>query len=257
MPSIPGLPPLFLATVALLCADPVSGGPAAPRAPDAAPSELAAGLEALEAEPAYEVIASSPLPAGHRVVSHYGYRNSRRTGERTFHAGIDFVADRGTPVYAVRAGVVEAVARNTTQTLFAGYGNAVVVHHPEDGRWSFYAHLDDVVVEEGQAVEPGALLGHVGNTTNGRFPGMGSHLHFEVRVPRPDGSSPFPGVYRRHNVDPAPWLAAMGVRLEHDEDGDCAMHGHGELDEHAPVLTVRPVESAPVAVASSDAIGTF
>ncbi len=255
MPSVTGLPPMFLATVVLLCADPVSGGPTAAEPPDAATSELASGLEALATEPAYEVIASSPLPAGHRVGSHYGYRNSRRTGERTFHAGIDFLAERGTPVYAVRGGVVEAVATNTTQTLFAGYGNAVVVHHPDEGRWSFYAHLEDVTVEEGQPVEPGTLLGHVGNTTNGRFPGMGAHLHFEVRVARGDGGSPFPGPYRRHNVDPEDWLAAMGVRLEHDEDEDCALHGHGELDEAAPVLTVRPAE--PVVVASSDAIGTF
>jgi murein DD-endopeptidase MepM/ murein hydrolase activator NlpD len=41
---------------------------------------------------------------------------------------------------------------------------------------------------------------------------MGPHLHFEVR----DASSgaPFPGPYRRFNVDPRPWLEARGVRFD-------------------------------------------
>lgn len=261
MPTISGLPSLFLATAVLLCADPVSPPPRSPEAPQAAPeATLASSVEAVLDEPAYEVVASSPLPAGYRVGSHYGYRTSPRTGSRTFHAGIDFLAPRGTPVYAVRGGVVEAVARNVRRTTFAGYGNAIVIRHPDQDRWSFYAHLDDVTVEEGQLVEPGQLIGHVGNTTNGRFPGMGAHLHFEVRRPAPNGESPFPGAYRRYNVDPEDWLAAMGVRFEHDEEeGEgCAMHGHGELDEAAPVLTVRPLEdAAPVVVARIDGTATF
>ena len=243
MPSLSGLPPMFLTAAVLLCADPVNPPAPADAAPEA--SDVAVDLETLVAEPSYEVIASSPLPAGHRVGSHFGYRISPRTGRRTFHAGIDFLAERGTPVYAVREGVVQVVATNSGHTNFAGYGNAIVVHHPEQGRWSFYAHLDEVLVEEGQRVEPGQLIGHVGNTTNGRFPGMGSHLHFEVRVARADGSSPFPGAYRRHNVDPEDWLAEMGVRFEHDEEADAhAMHA----DEDAPVLTL---------VAENDATARF
>ncbi|HEY8430947.1 MAG TPA: M23 family metallopeptidase [Sandaracinaceae bacterium] len=257
MPVILGLRSL-LTSVVLLCADPVSSP--APEAPQAAVEPTLASSLALvldEDEPAFEVVASSPLPAGYRVGSHYGYRTSRRTGARTFHAGIDFLAPRGTPVYAVRGGIVEAVARNRRHTNFAGYGNAIVIHHPDQNRWSFYAHLDDVTVEEGQIVEPGQLIGHVGNTTNGRFPGMGAHLHFEVRRPAPNGESPFPGVYRRYNVDPEDWLAAMGVRFEHEDGEGCAVHGPGELDENAPVLTARPIERAPIVVARIDAAATF
>lgn len=257
MPTISGLPSLFLATAVALFGDPATSPTTVDTTEAVRATEMAADLEAATVEPSLEVISSSPLPAGHRVGSHFGYRISARTGRRTFHAGIDFLAERGTPVYAVRGGVVEAVARNTQHTNFAGYGNAVVIHHAEEGRWSFYAHLNDVNVEAGQVVEPGQLVGHVGNTTNGRFPGMGSHLHFEVRVAAHDGSSPFPGAYRRHNVDPEEWLAELGVRFEHEEH-DCAMHAEGELDETAPVLTVRPIDGAPVMVASNaEATATF
>lgn len=189
--------PMSLALL-LLCADP------APVGPDAAQT----------------VIASSPLPAGHTIGSHYGWRTSARTGRRTFHAGTDFLAARGTPVYAVRHGVVERViSEDATGRRWAGYGNAVVVHHPEEDRWSFYAHLDSVAVTSGQAVGPGELLGAVGNTTQGRFPRMVPHLHLELRRARGDGSSPFPGRYQRHNVDPEDWLEEMGVRLGAASDG--------------------------------------
>src|SRR5690606_35159802 len=127
------------------------------------------------------------LPAGHHAGSGFGYRPSLQTGRRTFHAGRDFIAARGTPVYAVRRGVVEAVAQERARNTFSGYGNAIVLHHADDARWSFYAHLDEVLVEPGQEVAAGQLIGRVGNTSNRRFRGMGAHLHFEVRRARPDG----------------------------------------------------------------------
>ena len=233
--------PLYLASALLLCADPMSF--AAEEGPTLS--------QALEGEmmsvPYLEVVASSPVPAGIGVGSHYGWRTSTRTGRRTFHAGADFLAERGTPVYAVRGGVVETVAVETRRTRrFAGYGNAIVVRHEDTGEWSFYAHLDGVAVEEGDVVVPGQPLGLVGSTTNGRFPGMVPHLHFEVREATADGESPFPGPYRRYNLDPEEWLADLGVRYHHDEEAeDCVMHGEGEAP--APVLVVRAAEPTLVA----------
>ncbi|MCA9604429.1 MAG: M23 family metallopeptidase [Myxococcales bacterium] len=161
--------------------------------------------------------AVSPLPVGFAPGSTYGVRVSPRTGRRTFHAGADFLAPRGTPVFAVRGGVVEHVTENTTgRTRFGGYGRAVVVYHPDVERWSFYAHLDSTDVEEGQLVEAGERLGTVGNSSNRRFRDMPTHLHFEVRSAGPGGRSPFPGPYRRHNEDPIEWLQSMGVRFVHD-----------------------------------------
>jgi murein DD-endopeptidase MepM/ murein hydrolase activator NlpD len=225
MPTVfQGLPPMFLAAAAFF-------------SPDAEPVERAEAVvepavveEVVTVEePVFEVVASSPLPASYGMGSDFGYRLSGRTGRRTFHAGIDFGAERGTPVYAVRRGVVETVASERVRANFTGYGNAIVVHHADDARWSFYAHLDEVLVEQGQVVEPGMLIGRVGNTTNRHFPGMGTHLHFEVRVAQPDGTSPFPGPYRRHNIDPAAWLTELGVHIERGLGHDCESHGEDPL----------------------------
>lgn len=160
---------------------------------------------------ATEVVASSPVPADIRLGGHYGERVGR-SGEETFHAGLDFAAPTGTEIFAVADGVVTHVARDDDHaTRFAGYGNSIVVHHPALGVWTMYAHLSEVSVAVGDVVAPGTAMGRTGSTTNHRFRGMGAHLHFEVRRQRADGSDPFPGAYGRHNLDPEAWLASLGV----------------------------------------------
>lgn len=181
-------------------------GLVAPAAPETGGSE--------EARPS----AVSPLPDGFRPGSTYGYRISPRTGRRTFHAGLDFLAPRGTEVRAPYRGVVERVTQDRTgRTRFGGYGAAVVVYHPDLGQWSFYAHLGAVDVIEGQLLETGDSLGRVGNSTNQRYPNMACHLHFEVRRARPSDRSPFPAPYGRYNLDPGEWLRALGVRYSRRE----------------------------------------
>jgi len=163
--------------------------------------------------------AVSPLPDGFRPGSSYGWRTSPRTGRRTFHAGLDFLAPRGTDVRAAVGGVVERVTRDRRgRTRFGGYGRAVVIRHPSIGVWTFYAHLEAVHVTAGDEVSAGQLIGAVGNSTNHRFRGMPTHLHFEVRHAARGDRSPFPGPYRRYNVDPAAWLRALGVRFGDDEE---------------------------------------
>jgi peptidoglycan hydrolase-like protein with peptidoglycan-binding domain len=90
----------------------------------------------------------------------------------SFHAGIDLIAGRGTPVGAAAPGGV----------VFAGFaaggwGNLVIVAHAS-GVKTMYAHLSGITVRRGQPVGTGARLGTVGAT--GRA--TGPHLHFEVRV---------------------------------------------------------------------------
>jgi murein DD-endopeptidase MepM/ murein hydrolase activator NlpD len=90
----------------------------------------------------------------------------------SFHAGIDLIAGRGTPVGAAAPGRV----------VFAGFaaggwGNLVVLAHASGVR-TMYAHLLKLTVRRGQAVGTGTSLGTVGAT--GRA--SGPHLHFEVRV---------------------------------------------------------------------------
>lgn len=146
-----------------------------------------------------------------RVGSGYGERTSSRTGRRTFHAGWDFVAPRGTPIYSADDGAVVIVAREQPGGPYRGYGNAVILHHPSDDTYVLYAHLERADVRQGDAVRAGQQIGTAGNTTNGKFPSMPPHLHLEVRQPSAGGGSPFPGAYGRLNLDPKDWFARRGL----------------------------------------------
>jgi murein DD-endopeptidase MepM/ murein hydrolase activator NlpD len=74
-----------------------------------------------------------------------------------------------------------------------GYGNMVEIDHG-NGLATRYAHMSDVLVEEGQQVDEGAVLGRLGST--GRS--TGPHLHYEVRV---DGEPVDPERYLRAGVN--------------------------------------------------------
>lgn len=88
------------------------------------------------------------------------------------HNGVDYVADRGTPVQATGDGVV--VRRGP----WGGYGNAVEIRHP-NGFTTRYGHLSGfragVVV--GSRVKQGEVIGYVGATGLATAP----HLHYEMR----------------------------------------------------------------------------
>lgn len=96
--------------------------------------------------------------------SHYGYRNGRR------HTGTDIPLSTGDPVLAAFGGTVRVSMFNS------GYGNLVVIRHP-NGLETYYAHLSERKVEEGDVVNSGDVIGLGGST--GRS--TGPHLHFEAR----------------------------------------------------------------------------
>jgi murein DD-endopeptidase MepM/ murein hydrolase activator NlpD len=88
------------------------------------------------------------------------------------HPGIDFAAPRGTPVLATASGYVADV---TYSYLEAGYGNYVDIDHG-NGLVTRYAHLDQVVVQQGQKVTKGMPIGSIGMSGGSAAP----HLHYEV-----------------------------------------------------------------------------
>jgi hypothetical protein len=158
-------------------------------------------------------------PSDARLWSRFGPRMGFTSRRPQFHAGTDFGAPEGTPVYAPRAGVVQNIAHEEDGLRgnpFSGYGNAVALFHADENLWSFYAHLSDVAVAIGQEVQPGQLLGRSGRMNNGKFPGMPAHLHMEVRHARSTGASPYPGPYRTNNIDPLAWLISHGVNIGRD-----------------------------------------
>jgi murein DD-endopeptidase MepM/ murein hydrolase activator NlpD len=99
----------------------------------------------------------------------YGMRSDPFTGGKDFHPGLDISAERGTPIYATAAGVVELAAPS------GDYGNLVVVNHGF-GLVTRYGHLSKFAVWQGRNVKRGDIIGYVGAT--GRA--TGSHLHYEI-----------------------------------------------------------------------------
>jgi murein DD-endopeptidase MepM/ murein hydrolase activator NlpD len=131
-----------------------------------------------------------PVPSG-VIGAHFGeYGMWSR-----YHTGLDFRASYGTPIRAVKSGVV----------LYAGNsgnwaGNHVAIKHA-DGKTTMYSHMSSMSVRAGQTVQAGDVIGRVGET--GRA--FGAHLHFELY---PAGVK-YGDVYKA--INPQPWLAANGV----------------------------------------------
>lgn len=103
------------------------------------------------------------------ISSGYGMRRDPVTGTRKQHEGIDFLAPVGTPVYATADGKVAVAERK------GGFGNCVEIAHGFN-YLTRYAHLSELLVEEGGEVKRGDLIGKVGSSGKSTTP----HLHYEV-----------------------------------------------------------------------------
>lgn len=106
-----------------------------------------------------------------RLSSYYGYRIDPIYKIKKFHAGVDFSAPQGTPIYASGAGTVMKTRRSRR-----GYGNTVTIDHGF-GYSTFYAHIKDIKIKKGDKVVRGQIIATVGNTGKSTAP----HLHYEVR----------------------------------------------------------------------------
>lgn len=104
-----------------------------------------------------------------RMASGYGYRIHPIYKRRMMHSGMDFSADRGTPIYATGNGKVTTAGRN------AGYGICVIINHGY-GYESLYGHMSKIEVRYGATVKRGQLIGYVGSTGRSTAP----HLHYEI-----------------------------------------------------------------------------
>jgi murein DD-endopeptidase MepM/ murein hydrolase activator NlpD len=113
----------------------------------------------------------SAWPVRGWLTSRFGYRVSPFTGRREFHKGIDISARINTPVTAPADGTISSVRRDRFS------GRVVGINHSY-GLDTIYAHLQKILVKEGQVVKRGDVIALVGNT--GRS--TGPHLHYEVRL---------------------------------------------------------------------------
>ena len=131
-----------------------------------------------------------------------GRFDAPRSGNRRHH-GVDLEAPLGSPVRAIRGGLVIASGKHR------GLGRYIEVEHANRLR-SLYGHLDALLVPAGARVRQGDVIGTVGKTGNARHPLITPHVHLEVRR---DGSP----------IDPATLglaLIAPSTPSEHaDADG--------------------------------------
>ena len=110
-----------------------------------------------------------PCEVNEGISSDYGGRDLN--GAYDFHLGIDIPGELGDEVWASDGG--EVVWASYTPS----YGNSVRIQH-DDGYVTLYAHLDELLVEVGDNVYQGQLIGKMGQTGAA----YGVHLHFEVRI---------------------------------------------------------------------------
>jgi murein DD-endopeptidase MepM/ murein hydrolase activator NlpD len=149
--------------------------------------ELASRVTTTSASPAIDLSMTAP-GSGEVRWPLSGYTLGRGLWDSGYHQGVDLLASCGTPLFAAAAGVVRV-----SQESFGGYGVAVTIDHVIGGQRvsTLYGHMTygSRVVQSGQSVEAGQLIGLVGSTGSS----TACHLHFEVHI-------------NESVVDPYAWL---------------------------------------------------
>jgi murein DD-endopeptidase MepM/ murein hydrolase activator NlpD len=168
-------------------------------------------------------------PVAGRMTSPYGMRRHPILGFVRMHAGIDFGAPYGSPIFAVADGVVSFAGRH------GGHGNYVRLEHG-GGNGTGYGHMSRIAVSPGAHVSAGQVIGYVGSSGLS----TGPHLHFEA--------------YRGgHTINPL-GLHFAAVRSQFDQ------HELGAFKQRlASILTIRPGAAlgtiAPASSAAAHASG--
>ncbi len=141
-------------------------------------------------------------PVNGHITSYYGARRHPILGYVRMHAGVDFAAGWGAPVYAATDGRVSFAGWH------GGHGNFVRLDHG-GGIGTGYAHMSRIAVAPGMAVRRGQVIGYVGSTGLS----TGAHLHYEMyRGGQTVNPLSFGAITRRATVDPAQ-LAAFRAKL--------------------------------------------
>jgi bla regulator protein blaR1 len=192
----------------------------------AAPLALAQGMliKGAAAAPGAELVYSHAVLDEATLTSAFGVRANPITGKPGWHNGTDLAAQEGSPVYAPTGGIV------TKSGMTEGYGNLVVLRGAGDRQYRF-GQLQELKVKEGDVVNPGDVVGLVGQTGQA----TGPHLHFEVW----------------HGGKPDDPQAEEGLVLA---DSLFIRAGSGEKAPAPPGEPAAPSELAPPAAPAAPAI---
>lgn len=155
---------------------------AQPETMTAAPESPATAETAQPAEAPAPAVQPSALPTlsdaanSQRFVCPVKYKYISRFATENSHRGDDLCAAEGTEIYAAADGVVLAAQEHYS------WGNFVEIDHGTDAdglRWvTLYAHMQKCIVQPGQTVTAGQVIGYLGHTGNT----TGNQCHFEMMV---------------------------------------------------------------------------
>ncbi|MEO6001180.1 MAG: M23 family metallopeptidase [Chitinophagaceae bacterium] len=121
----------------------------------------------LASTPAIQPVSNKDL---NRIASGFGTRIDPVYKTVKMHAGLDFAAPQGTPIYATANGIITTAGNSGD-----GFGNHVIIEHGY-GYETLYGHMYKVKVRNGQRVKRGEIVGYVGSTGKS----TGPHCHYEV-----------------------------------------------------------------------------
>lgn len=123
--------------------------------------------EMLASIPAIQPISNENLT---RLASGYGMRIHPIYKTTKLHTGMDFTAPKGTAIYATGNGIIFETKKSKR-----GYGNHIIIDHGY-GYKTLYAHMKRIIMNKGQEIKRGEIIGYVGNSGTS----VGPHLHYEV-----------------------------------------------------------------------------
>jgi len=110
----------------------------------------------------------SKVPVSGVITSRFGNRESIR---KYAHTGLDIAAPLGTDIKSASSGKV------AFSGYMGSYGNLIIIDAGNDVE-IYYGHCSKLLVDVGDTVKAGDIIGKVGSTGNS----TGNHLHFEIRV---------------------------------------------------------------------------
>jgi murein DD-endopeptidase MepM/ murein hydrolase activator NlpD len=158
----------------------------------------------LAAIPAIQPVSNKDLT---RIASGFGNRIDPVYKIGRFHAGLDFAAPIGTPIYATADGVVTKAEFNA-----GGYGNHVVIDHGY-GYATLYGHMYRIKARVGQHVKRGEVIGYVGSTGKS----TGPHCHYEVHR---NGVPVDPVYYFYNDLTPAQYDRILKLAASNNQSLD-------------------------------------
>jgi len=100
-----------------------------------------------------------------------------RTNPPSRNPGTDYAVPMDTPVKAIADGVVSG----TVQTISGAGGRMIFLSFPS-GHNADYLHLSKIIVQKGQSVKQGEVIGYSGGSGFGSNTAYGAHLHLSFRM---------------------------------------------------------------------------